>query len=411
MRILSAFYPIDDMGGIINHNEQMVAGFKELGHEVDTCLFIYKHQINKPEIAGGRASWSNTTNMYFDQRRGYTWPRESVIPYKGDALFRACQRIKGYDLVIWQIPVPTKRKENQGNDLWPELYEYAKRSFAVIHDGNFLDSYPWLHEVRHKIEQLICVHPAGHFSAQHIDIPSKLVYNPHHIDLNHTMKTVDYTRDIGFLSVQTFKAWKHVPELVAAVPHTKDIECHLAGKGIDYYYLTSKDKCKWPGVWDAAIEHGMVYHDVITNVQRDKMLQGLTCLVDNSWSKKYFALGSHFNRTPVEALKQGAIPILRPWGMGMGSPFIHGHNCLVIPQEVDDKEYGEYLNDYCNSERKMYKNLMREALHLLSHFDRAVVCDKILNGEPTQPRSLGAEKAKVAEAKWHKVMKEFFNEA
>lgn len=385
MKILLAFYPIDDMGGIINHNEQLSAGLQALGHNVFTKILLPREDMPRNGLSGGRGSNSPFTTLEFDQRRGYTWPTTHCIPYRGRAKKAAIEELNKYDLIIWQVAVPTKRKENKGNEDWVDLYENNATQLAVIHDGNFLTSYPWLEQISHLLTGLICVHHCAFNSAKNISVPSSLILNPQEIRPVELGREQWKWRRKGFLSLQTFKAWKHVPELVAAVPHLADgVEANLAGKGIDYYYLTSEDKCKWPGIWDAAIGAGMQYHDVITNHDRDVMLHNLTCLVDPSWSKKYAAIGGHFNRVVVDAILCGAVPVVRPWGIstnreGSGELFVAGVNCVAIPQQATTEEYGAALSEACNMPYEEYFRIMRSAASLLPRFDRKHVAKQVLD--------------------------------
>lgn len=409
MKILMAFYPIDDMGGIINHNEQMVAGLKELGHEVDTKVFLPREDMPRQGVSGGRVTLSPHTGLYFDQRKGYSWPNEACVPYLGRRVQGARAVLSRYDLVIWQVAVPTKRKENKGNTDWELLYQTSAKNIAVIHDGNFLDSYPWLHDVEEYLSGLICVHHCAFKSATQISVPSSFIPNPQQIPEFVDIGWHQYKkRQAGFLSLQTFKAWKHVPELVAAIPHMHPNHIKLlAGKGIDYYYLTSKDKCKWPGVWSAALDAGMSYLDVITNEQRDNILKSVTCLVDPSWSKKYAGIGGHFNRVVVDAIKCGTLPVVRPLGIstnleGHGELFVAGENCLAIPNNIDAKEYGLRLSDACALRYEEWYRIMDNAVQLLPMFDRKKVAQQVIYllegrhqqiGETSQRVKDGAEQA------------------
>ena len=385
MRILMAFHPIDDYGGIINHNEQLVAGLKAQGHDVTCAIFMNREDKPRNGISGGRASRSPYTLMEYDQRKGYTW--RNCIPYKGRALQTAVNYLAGFDMVIWQIAVPTKRKDQKGNTDWVKLYDNGVcTQLAIIHDGNFLDSYPWLERVSQYMDGLACVHHCAYKSAQQISIPSRFIPNPQEIRQVNLSKEQFDARTKGFLSIQTWKAWKHVPELVAAMPYVK-AEGILAGKGIDYYYLTSKDKCKYPGIWDAANPD---YRGVLTNNERDELLRNLTVGLDPSWSKKYSAIGGHFNRVTVDAILCGAMPVVRSLGIsdnahGQGELFVDGVNCIAIPPNLTPREYGEAITDACNVSYAGYKHIMYGAVSLLPMFDRYKVAKQYANFEPTQP--------------------------
>ncbi len=393
MKIMLAWYPIMDAGGIINHNEQLAAGLKELGHEVHTRLFLPRDNHPRDGMAGGHGTWSPHTGLEFDQKRGYSFKKAHCIPYRGKMLPVALWIMKEFDLIIWQVAVPTKRVENRGNEEWQHLYRCGVKQLAVIHDGNFLDSYPWLSEVEDCISGLICVHHCAFNSAKHISIPSSLIPNPQEIGEPPDLSLSAWSRrKPGFLSLQTFKSWKHVEELVRAVPYTHVNYKILAGKGAGYYNMTSKDKCKWPGIWDAAIAHGMEYRGVITNEQRDDDLRKVTCLVDPSWSKKYAKIGGHFNRVLVDAIKCGALPVVRPLGIstnfdGFGELFVNGSNCIAIRQNVTPEEYGDSLTEMCHLPHSVYREIMTRAVQLLPMFDRKRIAARVIdlaNGEAQQ---------------------------
>lgn len=419
MKILAVFFPISDMGGIINHHEQLCAGLQELGHTVDTRLLVWKSHAPR-SVAGGKGT-VGYSGLEFDQRRGFTFREGSIIPYRGKSnLSKWKEFAAGYDLIIWQVAVPTKQAENRGNTDWIQLYDVPVKQIAMIHDGNFLDSYPWLWMVGQHLTALACVHHCALNSAANIDVPSALVLNPQEICMDHTHRMVTkesfIRRRKGFLSLQTFKAWKHVPELVAAVPHMEGLSAKLlAGKGIDYYYLTSKDKCKYPGIWQEALAHGMQYLDVITNHERDHLLGTVTALIDPSWSRKYARIGGHFNRVLVDAIKQGTLPIARNLGIstnaaGIGELFVDGENCLCIPWDATPGEFAHLASEYCNLGYPEYRKLMESAIRLLPEFDRKSVAQRIVDmacHRLTMSTGLLSSEVKL---KGYEALLEFFNE-
>lgn len=377
MRILVTAFPIDDMGGIINHNENLIAALRGLGHQVDFRLLVWKDEVPR-SMAGGKGSIS-VTGMEYDQRRGYTWTADRMIPYKGKENLKKWHELAdSYDFIIWQIPVPTKRKENRGNTDWLYLYR-GHRNVAVVHDGNFLDSYPWLSIVSDYMTGLACVHECAYNSAEHISVPSALILNPFHLRQPNLSKESYDNRSYGFLSVQTWKAWKRVPELLAAMPYMGNITKIVAGKGIDYYYLTSKDKCKYPGVWSAAEEAGMEYLDVITNEERDRLMRRVMLGVDASWSRKYASIGSHFNRVQVEAILGGAVPVVRDLAIANSNIFEHGRNCLVVPYDATPKEFGELIREYSHLSYEQHSTLVGAGWTSIARFDRTFVAQQFVD--------------------------------
>lgn len=411
MKILITFFPIDDMGGIINHHEQLCAGLQELGHRVTTKMLVWREDVPR-SMAGGNDDYGNS-GLWFDQRRGFSWQPKDMIAYRGPENLKWWKEYaSGFDLIIWQVAVPTKRKENLGNTDWIGLYDLGVQQVAIIHDGNFLDSYPWLHLVGERLAGIACVHTCAFNSAKQINIPSALILNPFDISKPSVISRDTFNvRNPGFLSVQTFKAWKRVPELCAAVPYMGNIAKHLAGKGIDYYYLTSKDKCKYPGVWDTAVEHGLNYMGVISNSQRDMVLRSVTTLIDPSWSTKYGAIGAHFNRVMVDAILQGAVPIARDLGIGSkpDDVFVGKYNCLTILRGSDPMVYGETVTEYANMNFENYSYLMENGRKTIEKFERKLVAQRFIDlgtGVLCEQRGVLSEDVKI---KGYRALQDFFH--
>lgn len=387
MRIALVFYPIMDMGGLTNNNNNLAAGFHELGHQTETIVMLPREDVPRNGVAGGRGTRCPHTKLEHDQMRGYTWPRERCVPYLGRALPDAINKLNSYDLVVWQIPCPTKKKENYGNMDWLDLYRRCRvPQVAYIHDGNFLDGYPWLSMVAPFFKGVGCVNHAALNSMRDLSVGYALTPSPQEIGAPPDISRAAYEdRYNGFMSLQTFKAWKHVPELIQAIPFMNQGTLKLiGGRGIDYCYLTSKDKCKWPGAWQCALDNGMEYAGVVTNKERDETLRSVTALVDPSWSKKYSTIGGHYNRVIVEAIMQGALPIVRPLGIstnleGQGELFKAGYNCLAIPQDVTPKEYAGYVDHYCSLPYEEYLPIIQAGLSMLDHWDRKRVAQTFLD--------------------------------
>jgi hypothetical protein len=388
MNICLAFYPIMDMGGLTNNNNNLCAGLQELGHTTHTVVLLYRQDKPTNGVAGGRGTFCPYSGLEHDQMRGYSWPNYRCVPYKGRALKAAITYLNTFDLIIWQIPCPTKKKENYGNLEWVDLYRFVETpQVAYIHDGNFVDGYPWLSIVAPYLKGVGCVNHAALNSALQLTCKFSLTPSPQDMSVitNNIDRSYYEKRKNGFLSLQTFKAWKHVPELVAAMPYMGlDTKKYLAGKGIDYHYLNSKTKCKWPGIWNAAEERGMEYLGVISNEHRNSILDKLTCLVDPSWSRKYATIGGHYNRVTVEAIMRGALPIVRPLGIstneeGIGEVFQIGKNCLGIPQNVSPQEYGQMVDHYCYLPYTEYLPIIEEGRKLLGKWDRKTVAQTFLD--------------------------------
>lgn len=177
MKILCTFYQICDFGGIINNHEGLVEGLKRLGHTVDTVELCWKDKVStqKRKDYGQETS---ATGMVYDQRYGWIWPEENRFAYKGkENLKKWKEKASKYDAIIWQIPVPSKNKANQGNHDWPELYDLDIPQVVYVHDGNFQQGYPWIYEIVDKLTAAVGVHPCAYHSLIDLPLPRGLGFS------------------------------------------------------------------------------------------------------------------------------------------------------------------------------------------------------------------------------------------
>jgi len=428
MKILIAFHDLMDLGGIINNQEDLYAGFQELGHEVDVVKLVWKitHNGRGPNSYDGLEKGKQ--GFWMNQRKGWVWPNKNVIPYKGA---RNLQRWKDtaikYDLIIWQIPVPSKNKKNRGNSEWLELYNVPVKQIAYVHDGNFPARYPWLYAVRHHLVGIGATHPCGYHSLANIDIPRALFFTSQaDQDKRHGPKFRD--REKGWFSLQTFKGWKHVDDLIRAVPHMKACQTMvIAGGGIQWYYMNSDDKVKpeyldenGDKIWDKAIEAGLEYLGYIQNAEREMCLDNTRFLIDPSWSKKFGAYGDHPNRVSIDALINGAIPIARDQGIagpegGDGEFFKAGKNFVMVPWNAAPLEFAEIVDDTMNMGENTFNDMLEEGRKIARLWDNRVVAQHFIDmaeGRPSgvykKERDIGQFSQELAD-KSNQYMEEFFN--
>jgi len=163
MKILITFHDLNDLGGIINNQEHLFQGFKELGHDVSVRKLVWKDQVRSKGTTSKQGLITGTQGMLLDQRGGWIWPPEWLVPYKGKANMDKWKAYaSGFDLIIWQIPVPSKNKDNKGNSDWLELYNVPVKQIAYIHDGHYQKRYPWLYKVKHHLCGVTATHPCGY---------------------------------------------------------------------------------------------------------------------------------------------------------------------------------------------------------------------------------------------------------
>lgn len=388
MKILISMFDLSNMGGIINHTENLLAAFKELGHEVDMCKLVWRNSA-----VGTRTT---TPEQYIpgelypiNQERGWIFPDGKRIPYKGAANIKLWKQYASkFDLIIWETPIPTKQKANIGNIDWLDIYDVPVKQIVIIHDGNFL-LYPHLYEIRKHITGLVCVHPCAYHSAK-ISIPKAMIFNPFDVPGEFDWEPYKNRRK-GIVSVANFKGWKHVDDLIRAVPYIdEDISIIVAGGGIEQRYMTSKTKCKETykvdgvPIWDTALDMGMKYLGFVHNQKRDKILKKYRTLVDTAWSKKYATVGGHFNRTTIEAALLGTIPVARNFGVstneeGIGEVLVANKHYIMIPYNSTPEEFGEIISYANNLPNKLVDSIWDNWMDLLGWFDRNFVAREFIS--------------------------------
>lgn len=399
-----------DLGGIINHTEQLIGGLKDLGHQVELFEFVYADRA-KPQRRDGHFT-IGPSDIPHHQGKGWNFPSERRIAYKTSAgLSTALTIINEFDLIIWTVPVPSKNKNNLGNNRWPELYHgHNKRQIAFVHDGNLQNGYPHISAILTALNGLACVHYAALGSTEGIsNITKSVIVNPQE---NPLRNYPDWeTKNPGFFNMQTFKAWKHAHELVGAIRHLPPLQKNehreVVGKGIEYQYMTSEEKCKphyfhEDGVrfWDAALANGMRHHDYMPPDHVAMWLQRSRVLVDPSWSKKYSKLGGHFNRVAVDGMINGCVVVAHRDGMG-SELFKPGEHYIDLSGARDLQDYADILYSAWTMSDSSATAFRSRCRQLLGMFDRKVVAQQVIDlsenekGIPMIPHNMAIKSANI----------------
>jgi len=388
MKFLMTLFQIQDYGGIINHAEYLTKGLKELGHEVDFRILVPKSAVSNKQLMRGRSnhegykSLEGGTGYMFHQARG--WKGVPKVPYVSK---QARQQFKEdcskYDAVLWHIPVPTLNKDNAGIKEWLELYDHGSKNIAIIHDGNLPKLYPHLISVSKHFHAAVCVHESAYNSAEYLNIPRKLILNPFDI---HGELGPEFSKRDGLMAVQIFKAWKRVDTLIRAIPHVRPYaDMFVGGAGIEYRYMTSKEKCKpqyfdayGNRIWETALKHGMRYLGVLENKAVLDLLKKVKLQIDPSFSKKYSGYGAHFNRTTIEAMINGAVPMATDLGMKDSQIFKSGKNFIEIPHTATPEEFGDIINDSLIN-KAQWDTIRDNNISLLYKFDKRNVAQEYVD--------------------------------
>lgn len=387
MKILTVVHDFNNFGGIISHAEQLIAGFKDLGHETG---FVYL----RPTKTGGKFSDDYEKEGYdigvgtgIPVHQGKGWRGEYLSFINDDDVSKFVKLANGYDIVIWQSIFGFKCQESEGKNSWLRMFSDVKaKHIAIVHDGNLQKNYPWLHNLRKHITGLACVHPSAFSQASVMEIPRALILNPQDISRQNT--TPFEQRKNKIFSLQTFKRWKRVDDLVAAVPYING-EVIIAGDGIERNYMTSKDKCKpeyyctpdrdpsateelaGKPIWQNAVDNGMQYIGFVSEEKRDEILRDVKFLLDPSWSKTY---GEHFNRVVIDAMLMGAVPIARNLGVSNNEKGVGllkpGKNYLMIPWDAQPKEFGDLCNKFLSMSQEEYDEIVNNNFEFVKQFDR-----------------------------------------
>jgi len=399
MKIFVVMHVFNNFGGIINHNEQLCAGLKELGHDV-TFAFV------KPTKTPQKGDLDYSLKEGYEIGVGTGYPVHQgkgwICPYYAlkntNEISRFVEDANKHDLVIWQSIFGFKNSETEHFLDWtPMIEDVTAKQIVVIHDGNLIKNYSWIYKFQHKFSGLACVHPSAVKSANFLTVPRNLILNPQ--DLSKQKIPSFALKEDKILSLQTFKRWKRVDDLIAAVPYI-DGYVIVAGDGIERNYMTSVDKCKpeyhctkqldpnagsdrlnMP-IWDNAANSGKFsYIGFITENKRDEILDTCKFLLDPSWSMNY---GEHFNRVIVDSMLNGVVPIARNFGVsdnekGIGEVFKPNENYLMIPHDATPKEFGDLINQYFNINEKDYLKIIKNNQKKLLSFDRKTIASQFIN--------------------------------
>lgn len=386
MKILLAHFQIQDWGGIVNYSEFLARGLKAIGHDVDSVMLKNKGKTGygKTKDRSETQGWEfgPGLGLWMHQKSG--WDGMYQLNYTTDVTLDGSWKAN-YNLVIYIVPVPTCSKATKGDEEWLKLFNNGQtKQVAVVHDGNMQNLYPHLLNICDKLDGIVCVHDASFNSCEVLPVRRTFIPNPHDYDPFCHITPMSERTD-GFVSMQTFKRWKRVDDLIRAIPYMDDFhEKIICGGGIEYHYMTSETKCKpiykdeqGNSIWDNAIKAGMDFRGYITTVERDAILQDVKLLVDPSWSLKYSELGAHFNRVMIEAMSWGCVPVCTDLGMKDSILFEPGINYIEVPYNIDPKGYANIIDETL-ADTKLLEQIQQNNLELMEAFDKDNIASAII---------------------------------
>jgi glycosyltransferase involved in cell wall biosynthesis len=406
MKILMVMHTFNNFGGIINHCEHLMAGLKELGHEVNFAYLKGTKTVRPVEIPTTlKEGYEIGVGSGYPVHQGDGW----IAPYYSylvkDSINQFVEDANKHDIVIWQSIFGFKNKDTEKYLDWLPMIEKVKsKQVAIIHDANLKKLYPWIQKFEQHFAGLACVHPAAYESADFMNVPRALILNPQ--DIDGVPETPPFAnRENKILSIQTFKRWKRVDDLIRAVPYMPGVKTLVGGYGIEAAYMMSKDKCKEEyyctkeydpdatedrlnkRIWENAETGNFEYLGFISGQKRDEILATSKFLVDPSWSNTF---GEHFNRVVIDAMRIGAVPIAINYGVsnneeGMGVVLKAGINYCMIKKGSTPKQYGEKIQEFCNMSEQDYRQIQLNNYELIKQFDRKVIAQHYIDLAEQKP--------------------------
>lgn len=395
MKIMMVMHTFNNFGGIINHCEHLMAGLKEQGHEVTFAYLKGNKTVRPVEIPTTlKEGYEIGIGSGYPVHQGDGW----IAPYYSykvkESIDQFVQDANKHDIVIWQSIFGFKNKDTEKSLDWlPMIEQVTAKQVAIIHDANLKKLYPWIQLYEKHFAGLACVHPAAYDSADFMDVPRALILNPQ--DIAGIPETPPFAqREDKVLSIQTFKRWKRVDDLIRAVPHMKSVKTLVGGYGIEAAYMMSKDKCKdeyyctpqydpdctpeteGKRIWENAENSGnFEYLGFISGGKRDDILATSKYLVDPSWSNTF---GEHFNRVVIDAMRIGTVPIAINYGVsnneeGNGVVLKAGVHYCMIKKGSTPKQYAEKIKEFCNMPEADYRQMQLNNYELIKQFDRKLI--------------------------------------
>jgi glycosyltransferase involved in cell wall biosynthesis len=407
MKIMMVMHTFNNFGGIINHAEHLLAGVKELGHEVTFAYLKPNKQVKSVEIPTTlKEGYEIGVGSGYPVHQGDGW----IAPYYSykvkESIEQFIRDANTHDIVIWESIFGFKNKDTEQDLNWlPMIEQITAKQIPIIHDANLKKLYPWIVLFEKHFSGVACVHPAAYESADFLNVPRALILNPQ--DIEGVPATPPFSgRENKLLSIQTFKRWKRVDDLIRSVPYMPSVKTLVGGYGIEAAYMMSKDKCKdeyfatkdydpdvtpdreGKRIWENAENSGnFEYLGFISGGKRDEILASSKFLVDPSWSNTF---GEHFNRVVIDAMRIGTVPIAINYGVsnneeGMGVVLKAGINYCMIKKGSTPKEYGQAIANFCDMSEADYRQIQLNNYELIKQFDRKVIAQHYIDLADQKP--------------------------
>jgi len=371
MKICIPMFEIQDYGGITGHIEYLAMGLEEHGHTVDFVLLRNNTQPPyRKKNTGPKGSYPSVFGGEVHLLAG--WYGSLVYSY-GDKLHAQAARayLSQFDFIIWGLPCPYN---NEGE--WKLLYDNGVPQVACIHDAHYPKAYKHLDEVVDYLSFLAPVNESAYGALATWPGEKRLINNGHRL-ADWSVQIPWQQRPKVAVCAHVWKAWKRMDRVVAAAPYMKEMLV-MGGDGIEGRYMRSKDKCKpkYEGLWDAFLRSGARYAGVLT--ERELMTEYRTSrvMIDISYAERFASYGCHYNRSIVEALNHGCVPLMNAEAMS-GSDIFPMSTYGYISEEYtkDPKLFAMNIDANINMDPNLAERIIFEGRKVLSaNFDYRHTC-------------------------------------
>jgi len=169
----------------------------------------------------------------------------------------------------------------------------------------------------------------------------------------------------------------------------------MGGDGIEGRYMRSVDKVKpkYRGLWKSYLDSGNTYRGMMTHDELYIQYQVSRVMVDMSFSRKFAALGNHFNRSIIESYDNGVLPICTRENMRENSPqvalFEDGKTHIPVDADISVVELAGVIDWAANLPRNQTLHMIERGRKILTdHFDYRVSCGEYLKLASGQPAGI-----------------------
>lgn len=230
--IALVFFPINDVGGIITWNKEVMKGFERIGIK---CMYFYATPGNK---------YSCDPDQEIKKER-YTQLPGYHLSYNAQNVKDSIEILNQFDAIIFTKSSPHPTKDNlKYKDIqnWQLLYSKTKPPKVVVfHDALWQKTNPWAAEVAEYVD--ICIAAQKKFihcvNAYPVDCEKYWDFFP--IDFV-SIDKIDLSRKaykFGMVATQWLK-WKNHHKFLPMLPDIR-IPIYLFGAGMEWHYLKKSE--------------------------------------------------------------------------------------------------------------------------------------------------------------------------